>query len=133
MGLRYGHFRALELLLISCLILSAAFVRGDEASDDDLVKLARKQKELKYDAMSKVERSAFDEFFLRVDQGAPADFRRKNSTAADYLKGDSWGSERTVKGEWIVWLCKDARSEQKLNQLPKKTSLVLDASESRAS
>jgi hypothetical protein len=107
MGLRsHGHFQSLVPLLISFMILSSSFAKAEAATDDELVQLARKH--FNYNLIkSEQEQKALDKLFLRVHQGKVAKFGPENPTDEDVSKGNSWGPERTVKAEWIVWVCKD--------------------------
>jgi hypothetical protein len=106
MGLRHSHSEALAFLATLLLIFGSVFAKADDASKDDLVKLARKH--FNYDSIkSKQEQEAFDKFFLSVHQGENADFAPKGSSEEDASKGNSWGPERSVKAGWIMWLCQD--------------------------
>src|ERR1700722_10563701 len=107
MGLRHGHFQPFAILAMIFMIFGSTFAKPDDASDDVLVKLARKQQKLGYNALFDKERSAFDMFFLKVHQGKAAEFTPKVLSQQDVAAGNSWGAERTVKAEWIMWLCSD--------------------------
>jgi hypothetical protein len=106
MALRHSHFQTLALVAMM-LLIGSTFAKGDEASDDDLVKLARKQTEFGYDKLTNQERSAFDKFFLNIHQGQVAYFQPNDSSENDVSNGKSWGPERTIKADWIMWLCKN--------------------------
>jgi hypothetical protein len=102
MGLRRIDFYALVLLWIGCLIFSSTIARAD----DDLVMLARKH--FNYSSVTSDQyRQAFDKFFISVHQGEVAKFGPDNLAAEEVSKGNSWGPERTVKAEWIMWVCRD--------------------------
>jgi hypothetical protein len=103
---RRRPFQTLAMIAICVLVLGSTFARAQNAADDDLVKLARNH--FNYDSMtSEQEREAFDVFFQNVHAGKRTDFRPENSPDEDVAKGDLWGPERTIKADWIVWLCKD--------------------------
>jgi hypothetical protein len=105
MGWRHSHLQVLALLAMILLVFGSTLAKADEASDDDLVKLARKH--FNHDSIrSQQERDALDKFFLSVHQGKEADFVPEGSSEQDVSEGKSWGVERTIKAEWITWLCK---------------------------
>lgn len=103
----YRDYRVATPLFIGFLILWSTFAMAESANDDDLVKLARKH--FNYDSIkADQERQAFNEFFLSVHHGENAKFGPENPTSEELSKGYLWAPDRTVKAEWIMWVCKDA-------------------------
>jgi hypothetical protein len=86
------------------LLFGPTFATATDADDDELVRLARSQKQLQYDRLNDQERQAFDTFFVGIHREGEAIFA---NDFVDASEGNSWGPERTVKATWIDWICKD--------------------------
>jgi len=101
----YRDFRVATPLFIGFLILWSTFAMAESASDDDLVKLARKH--FNYDFIkSQDEQKQLDTFFENVHVGKGT-YLGPELEPEDVQKGYLWGPERTVKAEWIAWVCSD--------------------------
>ncbi|MBV8277205.1 MAG: hypothetical protein JO170_18370 [Verrucomicrobia bacterium] len=107
MGLRHSQFQALALLAMILAIFEARFAKADDASNDDLVKLARNYEQFQYVALTPQQQQAFNTFFLKVHRGQEANFWPNHVPDEDVSKGNSWGPKRTIKAEWITCLCRD--------------------------
>jgi hypothetical protein len=113
MGLRmHGHSRALALLATSTLIIVSNFPIADAESDEDLLALARKH--FVGSISSEQEMKVFEAFFKNVQESKPIDMTPTDQSSYDAQKRDQWGVDRTIKAEWIVWLCKDQIASKKI-------------------
>jgi len=116
------HVRALALAT-SILVTASHFALADAKAEEDLLTLAWNQFKYEiatFENTSGEERKVFEKFFKNVQEGKTTDFTPPGQQhfgatyAAEAKAGEKWGVDRTIKAEWIVWLCKDPIASKKI-------------------
>ncbi len=72
---------------------------------EQLLELARERFKLAPDA-----ESVLDKLVRAFADGEDADFSADDEESNDPARAEQWGEERTLKADWIYWLCTDQRA-----------------------
>jgi hypothetical protein len=116
-GLR---LRSFILIVASTLFLAGPVTIAQTGGDEDLMDLAL----LKFkDFGSAGEEKAFETFLKKTADGQKVDLTPQFEIGTDPYDvkiltdptyADLWGKARTIKAEWIVWLCTDPKASAKV-------------------
>jgi hypothetical protein len=107
-------------LVASILFLAGSTTIAQTGANEGLMTLAQSKFN---DFRSAAERNAFEVFFQKTADGEKVDLTPRFQTGADPLDikiltdpnyADLWGEARTIKAEWIVWVCTDPKASAKV-------------------
>lgn len=115
-----SKLRFLVQIVAGTLFLGGTGTIAQTGTNESLMTLAHNKFD---DFRSAAEKNAFELFFQKTADGQKVDLTPQFDTGADPLDtkiltdptyADLWGEARTIKADWIVWLCTDPKASAKV-------------------